>query len=613
MAKLKAHTLLALVSNLVRPTAKATEARHTATALRGSPLACQKSSKFIQLPDDVLHIIARHLRLGDRAHLLRTCRYLQSLVEAIQYRHLDMTTSWLYYRTVSLHQTLWERPDLIPYIITYRGPLTSYTVPKPTKLTARERLKRRLQRKQPPPSLPESIPFTERDSFRRAVCIFTKAVNIQELEFTNCTDWVSNPIWEPVRATTLKMSLTRVSLPITTELVDFVSLLRAQPELEHLELSWIATGFGNLKETDIPKLKSLRATLRDAAAIVPGRPIEEFRHVLEIGERTFDEQLVRKLSLSSASITRLTTRLCNSRDSDFVRGALQMFVRHLPEIEHLTLAMGGVVSGQISGGRVVSGNQPPALLFPTMTKLTVRTLFTPISDFVRLATLTGSAWENQKSSKFVQLPEEALLIIADYSDLADRARLLRNCRYIHSLVEGVHYRHLNMTSSRLYYRTHLLHHTLSDRPDLISLIVSYRGALMLPNEPEPLKPKTTERLKSRLLGKQMPPRSWGRIPVTETSLDRRSVSIFVKAVNIRELEFIDWGVRTLRRATTGNPTKDVVDQIFPPISRGIREIMSASSRSTGTGAFGTLGRFREVRGPERDRHTEAQIIESDTK
>ncbi|KAG8913637.1 hypothetical protein FRC01_004448 [Tulasnella sp. 417] len=134
---------------------------------------------------------------------------------------------------------------------------------------------------------------------------------------------------------------------MTSKSARAVPQLRAQPELEHLELSFVPARLRDLRETDIPKLKSLKATLEDAAAIVPGRPVEEFHHISTPGELDLDEYFVRKLSLSSGPITTLVTRLHQPSDHDSVRGLLQVFACHLPELRHLTLTVLGKVSGQI--------------------------------------------------------------------------------------------------------------------------------------------------------------------------------------------------------------------------------------------------------------------------
>ncbi|KIO29336.1 hypothetical protein M407DRAFT_170899 [Tulasnella calospora MUT 4182] len=56
---------------------------------------------------------------------------------------------------------------------------------------------------------------------------------------------------------------------------------------------------------------------------------------------------MRKLSLSSGPITKLVTRLCCPGNHDLVRNTLQVLARHLPQLRHLTLDVGGLISGRI--------------------------------------------------------------------------------------------------------------------------------------------------------------------------------------------------------------------------------------------------------------------------
>ncbi|KAG8914205.1 hypothetical protein FRC01_004176 [Tulasnella sp. 417] len=333
---LEAHKLFTLVSDLVCPKSK----------VRDPPRADQRFSKLVQLPEDILFMVANDLDMMGRARLRRTCRYLHSLLERIQYRHLDMTDPWLYYHTDLLHRTLSQRPDLISYMISYRGYLISPGTRR-TELKTSQKFTLLLQRKHKPPSTtPGGIPLAEDDPFGIAIFTLSKAVNLRELE---SVDWVPNAerLEELVRVILPNMSLTRFSLPKNGKSMELVPLLRGQPELEHLGLPCSAGSFGDLKETDMPKLKSLKATLKDAAVIVPSRPVAEFYHLFEVGEQTLDEQLVQTLSLSSSSIRKLTTRLHNPRLPESTRIELQVLARHLPTIEDLTITVNGLISEQI--------------------------------------------------------------------------------------------------------------------------------------------------------------------------------------------------------------------------------------------------------------------------
>ncbi|KAG8944355.1 hypothetical protein FRC04_002014 [Tulasnella sp. 424] len=344
MARLKTHTLLSLISRIIRPKVGAPRTPGMDPTGRAPPLEHQKASKIVQIPDDILFIIADHLSLTDRAHLLQTCRYFHSLLEVTQYRHI-VVNPWVYYRSDRLNRTLSERPDLVRCIVSYRGPLTPTRLPRPIK--KRNRIQLWQRKNTPPPHLWDDNSVIEAELNQRTIYIFTNAVNLRELEITDYCDWMSNPTWEPVITSVSRMPLTRLALPAISETAEIVPLLRALPGLESLELGFAQVRLEDLKESDIPKLKWLKATLQDAATIIPGRPVEEFYHVLGMGELGLDEQLVRKLSLSSSPITKFSTRLYNPWAYDLVRSALQAFARYLPEVQHLTINVGGDIPGQI--------------------------------------------------------------------------------------------------------------------------------------------------------------------------------------------------------------------------------------------------------------------------
>lgn len=297
-----------------------------------TPFPEQKPPNPVQLPLELVLIISESLSLRDRARLLQTCRSFRSVLEGGQYRHLRLATSWRLGGEDPLHRTLSERPDLIPYIISYRGPLVPRVPAKRFTVNAGKTLG----------DLPESDPF------RRAVFIFTQAVNLRVLEFTDdCTRWRFLLGWKLLNPAITKLTLTQLSLPPTLNSEDIISLLHSQPALERLTLEAALEGFNDLQETDIPNLRSLTATLQDAATIVPGRPVEEFFRVWQPEEPGFDEGLVRKLSLSSVPITKLEASLGGRRArSASIRSTIQVISRHLPEIQDLTLFVSGLVSAQ---------------------------------------------------------------------------------------------------------------------------------------------------------------------------------------------------------------------------------------------------------------------------
>lgn len=123
-----------------------------------------------------------------------------------------------------------------------------------------------------------------------------------------------------------------------------VSVLRAQPELEELVLRWAGPGLEKLEKTDVPKLRSLSAPLREAAYLVPGRPIERLKLCTSFGSTYFYEGLFDKLSLSTSRISELSVAIYAAYDEEGARAAIRAIVRNCPEVEKLEIIVGGDIS-----------------------------------------------------------------------------------------------------------------------------------------------------------------------------------------------------------------------------------------------------------------------------
>ncbi|KAG8915204.1 hypothetical protein FRC01_003748 [Tulasnella sp. 417] len=143
----------------------------------------------------------------------------------------------------------------------------------------------------------------------------------------------------------------------------------------------------------------------------------------------------------------------------------------------------------------------------------------------------SNALEYQRNSTLAQMPEDILILILDCLDKTSQFRLARTCRYLQHLLEGVLYHHIILDCSISDDQTARLHRTLVNRPSLIPLIRRYHGELMsrlIYQEP---------RFLERYTG-----RKTNRI-ITEAEALGRAVSIFTRAANIVDLNFIwslDW-------------------------------------------------------------------------
>lgn len=261
------------------------------------------------------------------------------MLEPALYRNLDLAAPFVCYRSDRAHRTLMERQDLLPYIRSYRGPLFTTTI------HTRSRISRFIRWSRGKPS-DEHIPWTETQNFKAAIIIFTKATNIRDLHFTDLVDWASDPDCEPVKMAVFKMKLTRLVLRVGEEWTNAIQVLQAQPELKHLALRWGTTELDKLEPTDVPKLRSLSATLRVAAAIVPGRPVQKLDLLDAVGDLILAQEPFSKLSQSLGPVSTFAISMLNEQDIENLLPILQMIAHHLPHIEDMTILVGGVVSAQ---------------------------------------------------------------------------------------------------------------------------------------------------------------------------------------------------------------------------------------------------------------------------
>ncbi|KAG8945480.1 hypothetical protein FRC04_000765 [Tulasnella sp. 424] len=260
---------------------------------------------FTQLPAELILIIAEYVDMLQQCSLMRTFS-------------TDLLDPDLHRRGYRLHETLLKKPALIDQIVTYYGPIFP-PKPKPT----------------------------FEDPRWDVGTIFQRAVNIRDLYFTGYINWIQAYDWIHIKEAVEQMVLERLVIQIGGRSVDVIPLLRTQPELTRLELLWGADGWEELKKKDIPKLKSLTATLDVAALIVPGRPVEEIDLLPSQSTRRVDEKLLQCFSLSLRPIRKLGMKLYNPFDEDSVRDALQAVARELPFIEELTISVGGKISSRM--------------------------------------------------------------------------------------------------------------------------------------------------------------------------------------------------------------------------------------------------------------------------
>ncbi|KIO20870.1 hypothetical protein M407DRAFT_29530 [Tulasnella calospora MUT 4182] len=339
MTRLKEYWRLSSNLNLLHPNDQTADIEATKVHLvpRGNPLTFQVNSQFAQLPEDIIFLIMAHLNKDAQASLIRTCRYLHHLLEVSLYRHITLPYPQKYDQNYRLFRTLVERQDLIPCIVTYHGILLPLVAPQ--KKFFLDRLKHSM------PNNFWALPLNEAGGFRIATAIFAKATNIVDLELRDCFAWESDPLFDPIKKGIARMSLRRLALWYCP---DLLQVLRDQHKLEELQVGWGSSSLEKLERTDVPELRRCLSTqLQDAAYLVPGRPIEQLELDTAFGSPDFDERLFNKLSLSTAPITDFSGIINHPGESEEVRASIRAIARILPNIEKLTLRVGGSISGQI--------------------------------------------------------------------------------------------------------------------------------------------------------------------------------------------------------------------------------------------------------------------------
>ncbi|KAG9023890.1 hypothetical protein FS837_005592, partial [Tulasnella sp. UAMH 9824] len=252
------------------------------------------------------------------------------ILEPTLYRHLNLLGLDLHRRSSRLLQTLHDRPALISQIVTYYGPVF------PPEWAEKS-----------PNYLPWTLDLSEDARWSVGLAVFQKAVNIRDLHFTGYYNWINASVWAHHRKAVDDMVLDRLVIHVPGGNVDLVSLLRNQPELTRLELLRGGDEWVNLEKTDIPKLKSLSATLETAALIVPGRPVSAINLLPSLVGDRLDEGLLQCLNMSTRPIRQFEMHLCSLYREDLVRDQLQTLARSLPAIEDLTIHVGGRISGQL--------------------------------------------------------------------------------------------------------------------------------------------------------------------------------------------------------------------------------------------------------------------------
>lgn len=257
-------------------------------------------------------------------------------------------------KTYLLHNTLVQRPDLLPGILRYSGPVIPNVSELEQALTTARMMKMVWVKLQHAVSSFVTSP-THDQCFQNAKKIFSRMVNIQDLRFTDEVGQWSPELWDTFATAKSNRNIERLSLRVHGDYPFLISILRAQPRLKHLDIARSGgTRVEGLQSTDLQELKSLRAILSEAAIFVPGRPIKKLELLhYEVGPFFLDhepnpvEVHFKNLERSTCDITDLTLRLQSSWGDDVSERNLRFAIRYLPRIERLSLVVHGMLSEDI--------------------------------------------------------------------------------------------------------------------------------------------------------------------------------------------------------------------------------------------------------------------------
>ncbi|KAG8978899.1 hypothetical protein FRB90_008265 [Tulasnella sp. 427] len=278
--------------------------------------------------------------------MIRTCRYLRNLAEPILYRHILLDPDDVFslpLTSILLHITLSDRKDLLPYVLTYHGPLVAQDVSMQQMAVTTHRAPRRLNLLQRDNS--DKPAFTIEERMDMMNTIFSGTVNLRDVHFSDHSYWWPPELWGSFDAFKYWNNLEALELNVWETSPSLVPILRAQPSLTRLSLFGTPNGqrqWDGLQSTDIPRLRSLRASISDAAVLVPGRPIREMELITPL--RPYKESLLRHFALSSCDIVDFRMVVAGFWHEETLQSTLYAVNRHVPRIVALSLILDDIVT-----------------------------------------------------------------------------------------------------------------------------------------------------------------------------------------------------------------------------------------------------------------------------
>lgn len=221
------------------------------------------------LPHEILLLIAEFLDDQSIARLVRGCHDLRKALEPRLYRHIRVCEFKVRRANLLkphfLHRTLVGRPDLLPHVLSYHGPLIpSVDLFDEIAEHKKAELWRKMSTTTKQPVLNDEVFY---EYLEKAKIIFSGTINIQELHFTDHDKFYMAEVLRPFDAPPSKMAnIKRLVLDVRWCSSELAPILQSQPGLKHLDLPELGAGCEiQLHEADLPELESLKTNLQHAA------------------------------------------------------------------------------------------------------------------------------------------------------------------------------------------------------------------------------------------------------------------------------------------------------------------------------------------------------------
>ncbi|KAG9032551.1 hypothetical protein FRB95_001216 [Tulasnella sp. JGI-2019a] len=289
------------------------------------------TSNPLPLPLELIPMVMDHLHPRDVSSALQTCHAMRTIVEPCLYKHISIPTHHRrnHTRMAKLLRTLYTRPDLTHYILTFNGSFS----PVP-------------HIDSPPSGLNRWLLNQLRHARTLSGMITTlihHMVNVRSLTLQDF-DWLETAsqtlISNALCSTTSFASLTALAIEghnffqpgKTGDYTSQLSLiLRSQPRLERLELR---SGDWDLEhwilQSDVPSLSHLMAQPSEAPVMVCGRPIRSLfiRNVLTVPTSDIWEAVAR----SEALIDTLTLEVIQYKDLTPTLYSASMYMKDVQKL-----------------------------------------------------------------------------------------------------------------------------------------------------------------------------------------------------------------------------------------------------------------------------------------